>query len=88
MNRNDWVFAGTRLCGLFLLCRSTLALPGVLEFYRQTHQEGVLYEVSASGVAEVLLGWVLGVGLFLGAPIITRWLEKKDSRLGPGNRPH
>jgi hypothetical protein len=80
VDRNDWVFVGLRLAGLFLLCRSALALPGVLETYTETHRTEVLYVLSASGIAEVLLGLVLGIVLFLGAPGIGRWLERKDAR--------
>jgi hypothetical protein len=54
VDRNDWVFVGLRLAGLFLLCRSALALPGVLETYTETHRTEVLYVLSASGIAEVL----------------------------------
>ena len=87
MNRNDWVFAGTRLGGLFLLCRSTLGLPGVLEHYSMTHSQGVFVRFSASGLADVVLGWGLGVVLFLGAPHIGRWLERKDVRTITGSQP-
>lgn len=81
MNRSDWVFVGVRLIGLILLCRSTLQLPDSLEHYRETHLEGVFVRVSRSGLAESILGWTLGIALFLGAPAIDRWLARKDARL-------
>lgn len=81
MDRNDWVFVGLRLAGLFLLGWSTLELPGMLEYYSITHREGTFVRVSRSGMADVILGSVLGVVLFLGAPGIERWLERKDARL-------
>lgn len=83
MDRNDWVFVGTRLGGLFLVCRSTLRIPAVLEFHRQTHHEGLLYGLSAGGLAEAVLGWILGVLLFFGAPAVARWLAGKDAGLAP-----
>lgn len=80
MRRDDWVFVGTRLGGLFLLCRGFLALPDVLEWHWKTHAQGALYALSAGGVAEVTLGWALGMSLYLGAPALQRWLARKDAR--------
>ena len=81
MNRNDWVFVGMRLFGLFLVVQSILGMPDVLMASR----------LGWAGVGTPLLSAALsmltGVVLLLGAPWILGWFEEKDARLKLPNKP-
>ena len=73
MNRNDWVFVGTRLLGLYLIVQAVMSIPGVLMFLSS--------ELGPhAGVPPLTCGlqWLMGTLLFLGAPHLTRWLERRD----------
>ena len=79
MNRNDWVLVGMRLYGLYLLVEGVLSLPGVfagaaMPTELRWHNVGVML------VIRVGLAGLIGAGLFLGAPSILRWLDRKDAR--------
>lgn len=72
MNRNDWVLVGMRLYGLYLFVDGVLSLPGV--FATLPTNVGVMLVIRAG------LACLIGAGLFLGAPSVLRWLDRKDAR--------
>ncbi len=75
MKRDDWVFVGIRLIGLYVVAAVLLNLSGL--WYMSSSPEGMRWTNAA-----VLVGLPLGTGLvlFLGAPAIVRWLAFKDRR--------
>jgi hypothetical protein len=84
MKRNDWVFVGMRLVGLWYLVRGLIALPialvGATAFVLARGgwlESGASFTVSM----DALLGSLAGVALFFGAPAIERWLAVKDARI-------
>ena len=74
MNRNDWVFVGMRLMGLYFLVSSVQSLAFQLPLTNAHDRNLWLF-------LPVVLQSLLGVVLFLGTPGIGRWLEDKDARV-------
>lgn len=72
MNRNDWVCVGFRLYGTYLLVEGVL---GGLDAMRASGR------TSGWLVARLILMLGMGALLFLGAALITGWLQKKDDAL-------
>ena len=73
MNRNDWVFVGTRLYGLYLIVNGLLPIPVLIAATWDTPigpRMGTLFSLATS--------LAMGIGLFLGAPYLQCWLEEKD----------
>jgi len=76
MNRDDWVFVGVRLVGLYLLVAAILDLPAVLLATRvPVGDEPVL----AGPMLTMGLSAMMGVTLMMGAPVLVAWLAKKDA---------
>lgn len=73
MNRNDWVFVGVRLIGVFLVASALADLPSYLESVFAGRGTGWrLFTVPVQV-------WV-GCELLLRGPRICSWLEKRDQR--------
>lgn len=79
MNRNDWVFVGIRLFGLFLVVCAILGLVGLSLSFSST-------DTMASSAGELIMIAaiaLMGLMLLLGAPGIVSWLQRKDDALAP-----
>lgn len=74
MHRNDWVFVGVRLYGLYLVVRCVLGIPVI--FTAMAVADG-----RSIGAILLTVGFegLMGVFLLLGAPGLSRWLEEKDA---------
>ena len=74
MNRNDLVFVGIRLLGLYLLIQSAVGLLGTLRI--------VMSMPEAAGLGWILLSSIAGVAIggamFLHAPRVEAWLAERD----------
>ena len=68
MNRNDWVFVGVRLLGVFLLAEGLVALPMILAAGPRAGA------AEAPLVLGPLLHIAVGVALAVGTARICRWL--------------
>lgn len=79
MNRDDWVFVGMRLLGLYELVEATVALPTVIAGSWNVPGANLLGPVLSWGLSAVL-----GAGLFVGAPYVAAWLRRKDPAVEPG----
>ena len=73
MNRNDWVFVGVRLLGVFLLSEGIVTLPMLI----------VAGPHPGSSDAPIILGPILrvvvGASLAFGTVRICRWLGEHGS---------
>ncbi|HUR28415.1 MAG TPA: hypothetical protein VM509_09525 [Planctomycetota bacterium] len=78
MTRNDWVFVGIRLYGMFLTVSSLQASLSLLNMSRRQTVPGAFWEVANVGVP-----LVLGIVLLVRAPAVTNWLQRKDRAHGP-----
>lgn len=81
MNRNDWVFVGIRLLGLWILVQAVLSTPTALMVAQAELQSRS--GISRNGASLLLssgLTMLVGVILLLGASRLSTWLIAKDSR--------
>lgn len=74
MNRNDLIFAGTRVLGIYLLAQFALSLPNALRML-----------INWEGVGWMLLG--LGARLVVGFALAVR-TDNVLAALGSGATPH
>ena len=82
MQRDAWVFVGVRLLGLYYIASAFTGLPALFSFDLAPQRARSLV---ASAVLHLVVQFLVGVVLCMGAPAILRWLQSKDSRLvGPG----
>jgi hypothetical protein len=81
MNRNDLVFVGIRLLGLFLLVAATLGFVGLA----LSLSRGGARESGAESLFMIGSMGFLGLMLLLGAPGIANWLQRKDDALARDN---
>ena len=72
MNRNDWVFVGIRLYGMYLLVDALII--GLDAMRASSRTSGWL-------VAKLIVMLVVGGALFFGTRLINAWLEHKDDAL-------
>ena len=85
MNRDDWVFVGMRLIGLWLAVQSLVGVAAILTVQRQLDgslRENRFWFLGSSAVS-LLISFLVGAGLFLGASYLDDWIRKKDARRVP-----
>lgn len=76
MKRDDWVFVGMRLLGLYFMAVALAGLPTVLVFASEPEYGGKLM---SSTVMQLGVQLLIGFVLCMGAPGILSWLKHKDS---------
>lgn len=74
MKRDDWIFVGVRLFGLYLVGAVLLNLSS--SWYMASAPRDTGWPKAALIVG---LPLVLGLALFFGAPAIVRWLASADA---------
>jgi len=78
MKRDDWVFVGMRLLGIYFIAVALAGLPTLLIYSSETQLDAALMLQAAISFGVRLL---IGAVLCMKAPAILGWLKKKDSRL-------
>jgi hypothetical protein len=72
MNRNDWVFVGIRLYGMYLLVDAVLSSIDAMR--ASGHSSGWQ-------VARLIVMFILALVLFIGTSLLVSWLQRKDDAL-------
>ena len=73
MNRNDIVFVGVRLLGLYFLIQSAIGLLGTLIVMSMSEATGLGWSLLSP-----IAGVAIGGAMFLHAPRVEAWLAERD----------